>query len=78
MVAAVAVWLLAAAACALLLSPGTRNAGLFALAGSAFALLFHYNIGTVPEIRDLAILLWVISIALLASKTLAGRRRSTV
>ncbi len=72
---AVLLWLAAVATTAMLFVHSLRNPGLLGLAGTVLGLLFHYNIGTVPEISYLAILLWLGAAALLVSRVLAQRRR---
>ena len=77
MAASFALWVSAVAASVLLFGRKTRNTAYFALAGTALGLLYHYDIGTVPELRDYAVLLWAAAAFLLAAKTLAGRSRRT-
>ena len=73
----VAVWLLATAACAMLLVRRTRNAGFFAISGAILALLFHYNIATIPEVRNLACLLWGAALLLIVSRVRSSRQGRT-
>jgi hypothetical protein len=75
---AVGLWLLAVAACVMLATRSTRNAGLFAVSGATMALLFHYDIATIPEVRDLAYLLWAVAAALSVAKVRANRQGRTV
>ena len=66
-------WLSVAAGCGLLFTAATRNAGYLALAGSAFGLLLHYDLATVPEVLYLAVLFWVAAALLLVGRLRAGR-----
>ena len=60
-------WLLAAAAAAMLTRPFTRNAAYMILAGTVLGFLLHYDIATIPEVRNVAVFLWTAAVVLLLS-----------
>lgn len=60
-------YLSVAAALAMLARPFTRNAAYMILAGTSLGLLLHYNIATIPDVRDVAVFLWTAAGLLLAS-----------
>ncbi len=75
MVAAIVLWLAGLGACAMLFSRTTRHPAYFALAGTGMGLLYHYDIGTIPEVRSVAVLFWAAAALILADRALAIHRR---
>ena len=60
-------WLSVSAAGAMLSRPFTRNAAYMILAGTVLGFLLHYNIATIPEVRNVAVFLWTAAAVLLLS-----------
>lgn len=75
MMEAIALWLVVAVACAMLLHPLTRNAAYMIPAGSIFFLFIHYDIAYIPEVRQVGTLLWAAAALLLFSNVRAHIRR---
>ena len=74
---AILVWLLAAAAVAMLVPASTRNAGWFAVAGTIMSLFIHYDLATIPEARQVAYAFWAAAVLLLVANLRNERQRRT-
>ncbi len=71
----VLLWVAALAGVVLCWPRATRSSAYLLLAGTAFGLMVHYDIATVPGARNTAILLWLAAAILFADNAKVALRK---